>query len=123
MKKLVFAAVLASSMFVMADEAAKTEAAPAKTVEATRAARPQLTDEQRAQMKARRDKFLAERKARMEEMKAKMLETIKKYVPEEEKAKALLAELEKLMPGMRRPMPGMRPPMNRTPKAQPAETK
>jgi len=108
MKKLVFAAVLAGSMFVMAEEA-KTEAAPAAPVAAAaKNARPQLSEAKRAEMKARRDKFIADRKARMEEMKAKMLETIKKYVPDEAKAKDLMAELEKLTMGMRRPM-GARP--------------
>lgn len=117
MKKLILAAVLAGSMVVMAEE--KSSAAPAAPVaaETARRARPQLTEEQKAQMKARREKFMAERKARQAEMQAKMLETIKKYVPDEAKAKELQAELEKNMMSMRRPMGAGRPQMKRAPKA------
>ena len=111
MKKLLFAVVLAGSMFVQAADTAKketkAETAPATVQKA--AARPsKLTEEQRAQMKARREKFMAERKARQAEMQAKILETIKKYVPDEAKAKELQAELEKQMMSMRRPMMGGR---------------
>lgn len=119
MKKLILAAVLAGSMVVMAEE--KTSAAPAAPVaaETAKRARPKLTEEQketmRAQMKARHEKFMAERRA-------KMLETIKKYVPDEAKAKELQAELEKNMMSMRRPMGAGRPQMKRVPKA-PATTK
>ena len=61
--------------------------------------RAQMTPEKRAEMRAQREKFMAERKAAME---AKALEVVKKYVPDEEKAKALLAELEAvLMPSRR----------------------
>ena len=61
--------------------------------------RAQMTPEKRAEMRAQREKFMAERKAAME---AKVLEVVKKYVSDEEKAKALLAELEAvLMPSRR----------------------
>ena len=117
MKKLICAAVVAGSMFAMADEPAKKEAAPAAApAEAVKVApkRPQITPEQRQKMREQREKFMAERKAKME---AKLLEVVKKYVPEEEKAKALIQELqEAMMPG-RRPM--MRPP--RPAAAKPAE--
>ena len=118
MKKLICAAVVAGSMFAMADEPAKKEAAPAASAEAVKVApkRPQITPEQRQKMREQREKFMAERKAKME---AKLLEVVKKYVPEEEKAKALIQELqEAMMPG-RRPM--MRPP--RPAAAKPAEAK
>ena len=65
-----------------------------------------ITDEQRAKMREQREKFMAERRAKME---AQILEVVKKYVPKEEKAKALVKELQDtLMAGrrniMRRPM-------------------
>ena len=119
MKKLICAAVVAGSMFAMAEEAAKTEAkAPAAAAEAVKAApqRPQMTPEQRAKMREQREKFMAERKAKME---AQVLEVVKKYVPEEEKAKALVKELQEARLAGRRNM--MRPP--RPSAAKPAEAK
>ena len=119
MKKLICAAVVAGSMFAMADEAAKTEApaAPA-AVEAAKVApkRPQITPEQRQKMREQREKFMAERKAKAE---AQMLEVVKKYVPEEEKAKALVKELQDTLMAGRRNM--MRRP--KAPVAKPAEAK
>ena len=76
-----------------------------------------MTDAQRQKMREQREKFMAERKAKME---ARMLETVKKYVPEEEKAKALVKELQDVM------MSGRRNMMRRPPKpegAKPAEAK
>ena len=113
MKKLICAAVVAGSMFAMAEEAAKAEvkAAPA-AAEAVKAApkRPQISEEQREKMREQREKLekrMAERKAKME---AQILEVVKKYVPEEEKAKALVKELqETVMPGRRMPMRPPRP--------------
>ena len=119
MKKLICAAVVAGSMFAMAEEAAKTEAkAPAAAAEAVKAApqRPQMTPEQRQKMREQREKFMAERKAKME---AQMLEVVKKYVPEEEKAKSLIKELQDAMMAGRRNMM-RRPPM---PAVKPAEAK
>ena len=89
----------------------KAPVAPA-AAEAVKVApmRPQITPEQR-------EKFMAERKAKME---AQILEIVKKYVPEEEKAKALVKELQDaLMAGRRNMM--MRRPM--APFAKPAEAK
>lgn len=107
MKKLICAAFVAASMLAMAEES-KTQATPAaaKSAETAKQAprRVKMTDEQRAQMKARREQFMAQRKAAME---AKLLEVVKKYVPEEEKAKALVAELQEAMTSARRG--GMRP--------------
>ena len=111
MKKLICAAVVAGSMFAMAEEAAKAEApaapAAADAVKAT-PKHPQITPEQRQKMREeQREKFMAERKARME---AQILEVVKKYVPEEEKAKALVKELQDaLMAGRRMPMRPPRP--------------
>ena len=119
MKKLICAAVVASSMFVMAEEAAKAEApAVPAAAEAVKVApkRPQFSEEQRAKMREQREKFMAERKAKME---AQILEIVKKYVPEEEKAKALVKELEDAMMSGRRNM--MRRP--KAPVAKPAEAK
>ena len=120
MKKLICAAIVAGSMVAMAEEAAKAEASAAPAAaEAVKAAprRPQITEEQRAKMREQREKFMAERKAKME---AKVLEVVKKYVPEEEKAKALVKELQDtLMAGRRNMM--MRRPM--APSAKPAEAK
>jgi len=103
MKKLVCAAVVAGSMFAMADEV-KTEAAPAAptAAEALNALpkRKQMTPEEREALKAKKEKFLAERKA---EMQAKLLPVVQKYVPDEEKAKALLNDLEAAMKEARRP--------------------
>ena len=121
MKKLICAAVVAGSMFAMAEEAPKAEVkAPVAPVaaEAVKAApkRPQITPEQRQKMREQREKFMAERKAKME---AQVLEIVKKYVPEEEKAKALVKELEDVVMAGRRNM--MRRPM--APAAKPVEAK
>ena len=124
MKKLICAAVVAGSMFAMAEEAANKDAVrvvQAKTGEAVEVApkRPQFSEEQRAKMREQREKFMAERKAKME---AQMLEVVKKYVPEEEKAKALIKELQDAMMSGRRNM--MRPPRPAKPAAaKPAEAK
>ena len=106
MKKLICAAIVAGSMVAMAEEAPKAEAPAA--VETVKAApkRPQITPEQRQKMREQREKFMAERKAKME---ARVLEIVKKYVPEEEKAKALVKELQDAMMAGRRNM--MRRPM------------
>ena len=114
MNKLICAAIVAASMCAMADEAKKDAApaaAPAAAAEAKpmMARRPQMTEEQRAKMREQREKFMAERKAAME---AKLLEVVKKYVPEEDKAKALVKDLQESMMGARRQMMP-RPMMNR----------
>ena len=118
MKKLICAAVVAGSMFAMAEEAAKAEAAAPAAAEAVKVApkRPQITPEQRQKMREQREKFMAERKAKME---AQILEIVRKYVPEEEKAKALVKELQDAMMAGRRNM--MRRP--KAPAAKPAEAK
>ena len=121
MKKFICAAVVAGSMVAMAEEAANKDAVrvvQAKTGEAVEVApkRPQITEAQRQKMREQREKFMAERKAKME---AQILEVVKKYVPEEEKAKALVKELQDTMMSARRNM-------MRRPKAQaakPAEAK
>ena len=121
MKKLICAAIAAGSMVAMAEECATAKCdeaakpAPVAAEAAKPAAKPfKMTDEQRAKMRAQREKFMAEHKAQME---AKLLEVAKKYVPDEEKAKALVKELQDTMMAGRRNM--MRPP--RPPK--PAEAK
>ena len=121
MKKLVCAAMVAVSMCAMADEA-KKDAAPAvaPNVEQAKQMAPRrspMTAEQRQKMREQREKFMAERKAAME---AKMLEVVKKYVPEEEKAKALVKDLQEAMTDGRRNMM-MRRPMPKA--AKPAEVK
>lgn len=123
MKTLICAAMVAASMLTMAAEAT-TSATPAakaaKTVEAAKKAprRAQLTDEQRAQMRAKREEFMAQRKAAME---AKILDVVKKYVPDEAKAKALVAELqETLKAGRRGMMRGAKPAGAPVPAAKPA---
>ena len=119
MKKLICAAIVAGSMVAMAEEAAKAEA-PAVPVAAEAVKkmpkRPQITPEQRQKMREQREKFMAERKAKME---AQVLEIVKKYVPEEEKAKALVKELQDTLMAGRRNM--MRRP--KAPAAKPAEAK
>ena len=121
MKKLICAAIAAGSMVAMAEECATAKCdeaakpAPVAAEAAKPAAKPfKMTDEQRAKMRAQREKFMAEHKAQIE---AKLLEVAKKYVPDEEKAKALVKELQDTMMAGRRNM--MRPP--RPPK--PAEAK
>ena len=111
MKKLICAAVVAGSMFVMAEEAAKKADAPAAPAVAEAAqqapARSQMTDEQRAQM---REKFMQRRAAMKAEMDKKMIEVIKKYGLDDEKANALWKEIQETMKsGRRNPM--RRPPM------------
>ena len=80
---------------------ASAEAGAVKSAEAVKQAprRVSMTPEQRAEMRTRREKFMAERKAAMEK---KMLDVVKKYVPDEEKAKALVAELQETMMSARR---------------------
>ena len=112
MKKLICAAVVAGSMFAMAEESAKAEAPAAAEAVKVAPKRPQISAEQRAKMREQREKFMAERKAKME---AQVLEIVKKYVPEEEKAKALVKELQDVVMAGRRNM-------MRRPKA-PAEAK
>ena len=122
MKKLICAAIVAGSMFAMAEEAPKAEAAAPAAAEAVKAVpkRPQITPEQRQKMREQREKFMAERKAKMEQQ---LLEVVKKYVPEEEKAKALVKELlDTLMAGRRMPMRPPRP-MAKPSAAKPAESK
>ena len=120
MKKLICAAIVAGSMVAMAEETAKAEApaAPA-AAEAVKVApkRPQITPEQRQKMREQREKFMAERKAKME---AQVLEIVKKYVPEDEKAKALVKELRETVRTGRRNMM-RRPPRHEA--AKPAEAK
>ena len=124
MKKLICAAVVAGSMFAMAEEAPKAEAAVSAVSAVSAAAeavnkvprRSQITPEQRQKMREQREKFMAERKAKME---AQVLEIVKKYVPEEEKAKALVKELQDALMAGRRNM--MRRP--KAPAAKPAEAK
>ena len=124
MKKLICAAVVAGSMFVMAEETAKKEATAAvpAAAEAVKEApkRPQLTDEQRAQ----REKFMKRRAEMKAEMDKKMVEVIKKYGLDDEKANALWKEMQETMKNgrrgqMRRPMP-MRKPTDK-PVEKPAE--
>jgi len=114
MKKLIVAAVLAGSMVAVAEESAvkPAEAAPVAVEAAKPVKSGQLTPEQIAERKARREKMMAERKAEMEK---RALEVIKKYVSDEEKAKSLLTELEEAM----KPARPQRPPKNKAPKAAP----
>lgn len=120
MKKLMLAALVAGSMVAMADEPAKkADAKPAASVAVQPAARKQFTPEQRAEMRAKHEKFVAERKAKLE---AAQLEVLKKYGIEGDKAKELLKELQDAMRkagpagfgrGMfgdrKRPMPAIKP--------------
>ena len=93
MKKLLMAAMLVGAMVATAaDEGVKKEAPAPAATEAAR--RPRISGEQRAKMREQRQKAFAARKA---EMEAKLLEIIKKYGLEDEKAKALLAELQEAM--------------------------
>ena len=106
MKTKMFGAGLIAAMLavvgVSSHAASATGAEAGQTAEAVAPRAPrraQMTPEKRAEMRAQREKFMAERKAAMQ---AKALEVVKKYVPDEEKAKALLAELEAvLMPARR----------------------
>ena len=125
MKKLICAAIAAGSMVAMAEECATAKCAeaakpaPAAVEAAKPAAKPfRMTDEQRAKMREQREKFMAERKAKME---AQLLEVAKKYVPEEEKAKALIKELQDAMMAGRRNMMQRRP--QRPEAAKPVEAK
>ena len=112
-KKLICAAVVAGSMFAMAEEAPKAAVKAPVAAEAVKAAprRSQITPEQR-------EKLMAERKAKTE---VQMLEVVKKYIPEEEKAKALVKELQETMKANRRNMMMRRP--TRPGAKKPAERK
>ena len=87
-------------------------AAPAESVAPAAPAldRPKLTPEQRAKQRA---EMRAEMRARHEKFRAAMdeksLEIIKKYVPDEEKAKALLGELNAARRPARRGAPAEKP--------------
>ena len=119
MKKLIVAAMIAGSMMAMAEEAAKPAEAAKPTAVAT-PVRKQISAEQRAAMRAKFEQRIAARKA---EMQKKALEIIKKYGLDDEKAKALLDELEAAMKPSRRPRPHMakRPPKAAKPAAAPAK--
>ena len=98
MKTKMLGAGMMAAMLAFAGVSARAEeaaqAAPAADAKAAVAAKPgrvQMTPEQRAELRAKRMKVMNERRAAMQ---AKALEIVKKYVPDEEKAKALLAELE-----------------------------
>ena len=109
MKKRMLGAGMMAAMLAVAGVSANAEeaaqAAPAASAKAAVVAKPgrvQMTPEQRAEMRAKRVKAMAERKVALQ---AKALEIVKKYVPDEEKAKALVAELEAAMkPSRRAPM-------------------
>ena len=94
MKKLMLAAIIAASMAVTAQEPAKPAADEKPAVAEQTAKKPGRAGMRRSQMSA-------ERKAKME---GQMLEVVKKYVPEEEKAKALVRELAETMMAARRNM-------------------
>lgn len=107
MKKLMFAAAVAASMFVVADEAAKPAPAAPAAPAAAEAAKPapqrrQITPEMREKMRLQREKFMSERRAKME---SQMLEVVKKYVADETKANELVKELAETMMAPRRMMP------------------
>ena len=119
MKKLIVAAMIAGSMVAMADEAAKPEAAKVATPVAEMPAKRQITPEQRAAMRAKFEQRMAARKAEMEKT---AVEIIKKYGLDDEKAKALFAELEMAKKPPRRPRPNMkRPAKAPAPSAAPAK--
>lgn len=93
MKKLMIAALVAGSMVALADEPAKpVEKAAAAPVAVQKA--PKRTPEQRAEMRAKREKIMAERRAKVE---AEQLEVLKKYGIEGDKAKELLKDLQEAM--------------------------
>ena len=117
MKKLIFAVLIAGSAVAFAEEAKPTAPAAAAPVAVKAPARRQITPEQRAAMRAKFEQRMAARKAEMEK---KGLEIIKKYGLDDEKAKALLAELEAAMKPSRRPRPNMKRPVAK-PAAAPAK--
>ncbi len=117
MKKLITAAILAGSMVAMAEEAAVVKPAETTPVaaekQAVKAVKPTITPEMRAARRAKREQLIAQRKAELEK---KCLEIIKKYGLDDEKAKALMKELQDAMRPTRRPRP------NAKGVAQPAPT-
>ena len=118
MKKLICAAIVAGSMVAMADEAAKVEAPVVPVAaEAVKVApkRAKISPEQRQKKREMAEKRRAEKEAQL-------LEIVRKYVPEEEKAKALVKELQDAKMVGHRNM--MRPPRPPKPSAvKPAEAK
>ena len=121
MKKLIVAAMIAGSMMMAADaakaEESTTKATPnaASVAEApavTKAAKRQMAPEQRAAMRAKFEQRMAARRAEMEN---KAVEIIKKYGLDDEKAKALFAELEMAMKSSRRPRPNLKRPVQKAP--------
>ena len=122
MKNLICAAIVAGSMVVMAEETAKSEAPAAPVAAETVKVAPkrhQISPEQHQKKREMAEKRRAEIMAKKE---ARILEIVKKYVPEEEKAKALVKELQDTVMSGRRNM--MRPPRPPKPSAaKPAEAK
>ena len=103
MKKLVCAMVAAGAMMALAEEAACDKACGAKTCEKAVVAAAEAPKAE-ANREERRAKFMARMAEHKAAMEAKMLEIVKKYVPEEEKAKELLKELQgAMMPARRMP--------------------
>ena len=89
MKKLIVAAMLVGSMFANAEEAAKpAENAPA----AVEAAKP--TPAQVAEARAKRAQAMAKKFAAL---KPKMLKAVKTYGLDDEKAEALLKDLQDII--------------------------
>ena len=106
MKTKMLGAGMMAAMLAIAGVSANAEeaapAAPAADAKAAVAAKPgrvQMTPEKRAEMRAKREQFMAARKAALQ---AKVLEIVKKYVSDETQAKALVAELEATVMSSRR---------------------
>ncbi|MCQ2388139.1 MAG: hypothetical protein MJ138_00300 [Kiritimatiellae bacterium] len=107
MKKLICTALVAGSMFAVADEVAKPATAASAAPAAAETAkvspkRSQMSPEARERMLQQREKFMAARRAKME---SQMLEVVKKYVADETKANELVKELAETMMAPRRMMP------------------
>lgn len=89
---MVFGCLTCVSAFGADEAKPAAPAAAAQKVE--RPSFKQMTPEQRAELKAKREKFLAERKARIQ---ARQLEILKKHGIEGEKAQAILDDLQKAL--------------------------
>lgn len=79
---------------VFGAESVKPSAATEAPKKMERPSFKQMTPEQRAELKAKREKFIAERKARIQ---ARQLEILKKHGIEGEKAQAILDDLQKAL--------------------------
>lgn len=112
MKKIMIAMCLAGALCAFSadeDAAPKAEGQAPARCEMRGQQRPQrqMTEEQRKQFEARREKFMADMKARREASQKKMIDVLKEAGLDEAKAKEALEKIQKIQQEGRPQFPGM----------------